>query len=105
MTEWLDELKEIRNAGTPGGWENAGRYRILVEGILVARAERTVDAALIVAAVNSLPKLTRALQTVLDLADTWERHAHAFDELEEPEAARELRQRAVALRAAVDGGV
>jgi hypothetical protein len=90
----LDELERARAEATPGPWrlstEEAGEpYPGLLgynarDEIVVAytgliplepheEADARSDAALIVAAVNALPRLTAALRAVLELADEYER--------------------------------
>lgn len=47
-------------------------------GVLWVETEDSADAALIVAAVNALPRLTAALRAVLDLADELDRVDELF---------------------------
>lgn len=69
VTVLLAELEAAREKALPGEWTEADVH-----------AANRDDAALIVAAVNSLPALTAALRAALDLADEYEELAgHAYD--------------------------
>lgn len=77
--ELLDQLDELRTAGTAGEWQRDGAGNVYVEyrhkgdlytdGLISAAYTTSSDAALIVAAVNALPQLVGALRAVLALAD------------------------------------
>lgn len=73
----LDDLDAAREKATPGPWRTGGSG--IVAGLeYVASGVRTdPDAALIVAAVNNLPRLTAAIRAVLDLA---EQYGGVYDE-------------------------
>jgi hypothetical protein len=82
LTEYLDQLDQLRAKATPGEWSSQ-ENRVYARGYRVATVvlggepgAPEADAALIVAAVNALPKLTRPArerdalrQAVLDLAE------------------------------------
>lgn len=94
VRSWLDELDALRAAGTDGpwfawnrgvGWHLAvedpagvdhlpGRPHLVPEGLRTDLA-RPEDAALIVAAVNNLPRLTAIVRGLTDLADELETDA------------------------------
>ena len=68
---WLDELDAAREKATAGPWQVDGEH-LIVDGrrfYLIAKGVDNADAALIVAAVNALPRLTAAVRAALDLAD------------------------------------
>jgi hypothetical protein len=78
----LDDLDAARAEATPGPWAQQNGARHLVygnpdEGMFVCAAGNAdypgpiADAALIVAAVNALPRLTAALRAVEVLAEGW----------------------------------
>ena len=74
----LDQLDALREAATPGPWEAAGPSAAGIEGaegLFVATAAMPSDAALIVAAVNALPRLTAVARAVHALAERHERSA------------------------------
>jgi hypothetical protein len=73
----LNELDAAREKATPGPWFVYWESRIDTQGPPLCKGQVTltrsvappVDAALIVAAVNALPKLTAALRAVLVLCE------------------------------------
>lgn len=100
VTAWLDRLDQLRAEATPGPWfawdrgvgwhlavedpdgptnDEYGRPELLPEGDRTDLA-RGEDAALIVAAVNDLPKLTAAIRAVLELADELDKEAELSGE-------------------------
>lgn len=74
ITALCDRLDALLAAATPGEWRQDGT--MIAEGrhlnTIVDCWEDAADAALIVAAVNALPELTRAVRAVLDLADWYD---------------------------------
>jgi hypothetical protein len=116
----LDELDAARDKATYG-WNRLGgthdRTVINYVGEHVCDTAREVDAALIVAAVNALPKLTAALRAALDLAEQYEQEAAGVDQalrrfsrldnvgMEMRRAASTKRDTAGHIRAALEAGM
>ena len=87
----LDELDAAREKATPGEWWSehhdygdewwfggtTGDGQEVINGHIVTGGDSAADAALIVAAVNALPKLTAALRAVLAECDDWAEWANA----------------------------
>jgi hypothetical protein len=77
LTALLDELDRLRAAATPGEWVERGRSQEPYVGSgrkpgeygYVCTPKNPADAALIVAAVNAVPRLTAAVRAALALAD------------------------------------
>jgi len=103
----LDQLDALRAAATPGPWEHVtdDHGRKGVEHSVwsdsgecyVAEVLPGPDAALIVAAVNSLPQLVAALRGVMKVADelsAWRDNARRYEQHAASEGSRDLADQA-----------
>lgn len=60
--EWLDELKRLRKAATPGPWKHDKWIIKSLEARKIAQTINLDNAAYIVAACNAVPRLVEMVQ-------------------------------------------